>query len=368
MQDKVHQFTKNEIETIKRNLKEKVIGQDEACSEIISMLENQRIRIDDNSILGYFLFSWPSWCGKNLIVSTIAESLWWKLEILDASQYYSQEFTSLLWVSQWYAASDRKSILQEIYEHVLENNSDIYSSPKFILLIDELDKLKHNHDDKQPLMTALWAIMNILERAKHRTKSWDVELNLSNMILFMSSNLYLDKYVSKKDKWNSKKRRIWFATSDWEIDEEKEISKKRMILDNLKKDLWISVYSRLKNNVIVFNDIWDQIFEEIFKKEYNILIEWIKEKVPFNFNNYPDYTKYYEEYKNEIDPEIGWARQIKQIINKEVKASIIKEYLQNQLDENTSNLLKIIIIKHNEYMKYYREYSDESSNPESIPF
>ena len=123
---------KDKLETLEKNLKMLVFGQDEAIAELASAIKLSRAGLRDASkTIGSFLFSGPTGVGKTEVTKQLAKVMGVELIRFDMSEYMESHTVSrLIGAPPGYVGFDQGGLLTEA----------VTKHPHAVLLLDELEK------------------------------------------------------------------------------------------------------------------------------------------------------------------------------------------------------------------------------------
>jgi ATP-dependent Clp protease ATP-binding subunit ClpA len=123
---------KDKLESLEKNLKMLVFGQDEAIAELASAIKLSRAGLRDTSkTIGSFLFSGPTGVGKTEVTKHLAKVLGVELIRFDMSEYMERHTVSrLIGAPPGYVGFDQGGLLTEA----------VTKHPHAVLLLDELEK------------------------------------------------------------------------------------------------------------------------------------------------------------------------------------------------------------------------------------
>ncbi len=123
---------KDRLESLEKNLKMLVFGQDEAIAELASAIKLSRAGLRDTSkTIGSFLFSGPTGVGKTEVTKQLAKVLGVELIRFDMSEYMERHTVSrLIGAPPGYVGYDQGGLLTEA----------VTKHPHAVLLLDELEK------------------------------------------------------------------------------------------------------------------------------------------------------------------------------------------------------------------------------------
>lgn len=159
------------LETLEKELKERIIGQDEAVSALVRAIKRSYAGLNaPNRPIGSFLFVGPTGVGKTALATELADTMHIHFERLDMSEYMEAHTVSrLVGAPPGYVGYEQGGLLTEM----------IKKHPHTVLLLDEIEKA---HPD----------IMNILLQVMDGAKLTDnngVVSDFKNVVLIMTSNI-----------------------------------------------------------------------------------------------------------------------------------------------------------------------------------
>jgi ATP-dependent Clp protease ATP-binding subunit ClpA len=159
------------LKTLEKDLKEHIIGQDEAISVLSTAIKRSYAGLNaDNRPIGSFLFVGPTGVGKTALATQLAKTMHVHFERLDMSEYMESHTVSrLVGAPPGYVGYEQGGLLTEM----------IKKHPHTVLLLDEIEKA---HPD----------IMNILLQVMDGAKLTDnngVISDFKNVVLIMTSNI-----------------------------------------------------------------------------------------------------------------------------------------------------------------------------------
>ncbi len=159
------------LATLERDLKERIIGQDEAIHALSRAIKRAYAGLNrENTPVGSFLFVGPTGVGKTALATALAETMGVHFERLDMSEYMEPHAVSrLIGAPPGYVGFEQGGLLTEM----------IKKHPHTVLLLDEIEKA---HPD----------IMNILLQVMDGAKLTDnngIVSDFKNVVLIMTSNI-----------------------------------------------------------------------------------------------------------------------------------------------------------------------------------
>lgn len=123
---------RDKLESLEKNLKMLVFGQDEAISELASAIKLSRAGLRDSSkTIGSFLFAGPTGVGKTELTKQLAKVMGVGLIRFDMSEYIERHTVSrLIGAPPGYVGYDQGGLLTEA----------VTQEPYAVLLLDEIEK------------------------------------------------------------------------------------------------------------------------------------------------------------------------------------------------------------------------------------
>ena len=158
------------LQTLERDLKTVVFGQDKAISELSSAIKLARAGLrEPDKPVGSYLFSGPTGVGKTEVARQLSTILGIELVRFDMSEYMERHSVSrLIGAPPGYVGFDQGGLLTDAVDQ----------NPHVVLLLDEIEKA---HPD---LFNILLQVMDHGKLTDHNGKSVDFR----NVILIMTTN------------------------------------------------------------------------------------------------------------------------------------------------------------------------------------
>ena len=271
-------------------IKEKVFGQDEAVENVVKAVKLSRAGLnDDDKPVASLLFVGPTGVGKTEIAKTLAERLDIELVRFDMSEYAEkQSVAKLIGSPAGYVGYEDGGLL----------TSTIQKNPNCVLLLDEIEKA---HSD---IYNILLQVMDYATLSDNQGRKTDFR----NVILIMTSNAGASRL---------NKTAIGFG--------ERTI-KNECIDDEVKKVFSPEFRNRL-SKIVVFNSLNKEMAVKIVNKEIHNLEEKLRNK---NITLKLSKSCINHIIDKGISEEYG-AREIKRIIDREIKALLVDEILFGKL-------------------------------------
>jgi len=230
------------IEKIKKDLKDKIVGQDSAIQEVINIARKIKLGLKDDNKCYSLLFAGPTGVGKTELAKKFGEAIALKNVIkLDMSEYSEAHSVSkIVGAPPGYVGySDNKNILEEIK-----------NKPFSVLILDEIERAH------QSIINLLF---QVLDEGVIKDSKGDI-INLRNVIIIMTSNVGFDEV------------NVGFNKN---ID----------MLTKLKEQFSLPFINRI-DNIISFNHLEeDSIIKLIKNKLGKIKDKYKKKNVKIRFDN-----------------------------------------------------------------------------------
>lgn len=236
---------------MEEEMKEKVIGQDEAVSAISKALRRSRADLKDpRRPIGSFIFLGPTGVGKTFLARTLAEFMFGDADAMiqiDMSEYM-EKFTSSRMIGSppGYVGHDEGGQLSEA----------VRRRPYSVVLFDEIEKA---HPDVMHLM------LQILEEGKI-TDSQGRKIDFRNTIIIMTSNVGAELI--------KKQNVMGFGAPDLKNNHE---ALREKLMEEAKKAFKPEFLNRL-DDVIVFHPLDKPALTRIIDLEVAKVVERIKNK------------------------------------------------------------------------------------------
>ncbi|PDH50348.1 MAG: Clp protease ClpC [Cryomorphaceae bacterium MED-G14] len=298
---------------LEKNLKESIIGQDDAINVLVNAIQrNQTGLKDPNKPIGSFIFLGQTGVGKTQLAKNLGQELFNSKDSLirlDMSEYMEKFSVSrLIGAPPGYVGYDEGGQLSE----------KIRRKPYSIVLLDEVEKA---HPDVFNMM------LQVLDDG-YLTDSVGRKVDFKNTVIIMTSNIGTRKL---KD----------FGTGVGFDTEFRKKEKNKLSTEILKKSLGKKFSPEFLNRIdeiIVFNELEEKEIEKIVRIEIKKFINRLSEI----------------EYKVKIDSkaitflaskgfnqEFG-ARPVKRAIQKYIENEIAKRIVNNEIKKND-----LVSISHN---------------------
>lgn len=298
---KIQQNEFKKLENLEEKLKEKIIGQDKAISEIAAAIKRNRVQISPRRRPASFIFVGSTGVGKTELVKVLAKELFDtpdNLIRLDMSEYMEKHSASrIIGSPPGYVGYDESGQITE----------KVRQKPYSVLLFDEIEKA---HPDVMNIL------LQILDEGKI-TDSHGRVVNFENTVIVMTSNAGSDK----------KGGSMGFAKTMNELTKEKAMK----ALSNFLRPEFLSRV----DEIVVFNKLTCEDYILIAKLVLNEYVETLKENnIDFSFDEKS--LKILAE--KSIDGKNG-ARDLRNLIRKKVEDKLTTAIIKN----GSFNINKVIL-------------------------
>lgn len=299
---KVSQTENEKLRNMDKELKHKVIGQDEAIDKISKAIKRNRVGIKNkNKPIGSFMFLGPTGVGKTYLAKMLAESIFGSQDALirvDMSEYMEKHSVSkLIGAPPGYVG----------YEDGGQLTEKIRRKPFSVILLDEVEKA---HPDTFNIL------LQVLDDG-HLSDGLGRKVDFKNCLIIMTSNVG----ARKLQEFGTG---VGFGTKS-KMDGNDEVAE-GVIQDSLKKAFSPEFLNRI-DDVIVFKSLGKEEIKKIVDIPLIEVIERVKEmgytlKIDDTLKEYLVEKGYDEKYG---------ARPLNRAIQKYVEDPISEKVLENEL-------------------------------------
>ncbi len=292
----VSKLTKTEsqkILTLKDELEKRVIGQDEALTQISNSIIRSRAGLSDsNRPIGSFLFLGPTGVGKTEVAKALAEQLFdseKQIVRIDMSEYMEKESVSrLVGAAPGYVGYEEGGQLTEA----------VRRKPYSIVLFDEVEKA---HPD----------VFNILLQVLDDGRLTDGQgrtVDFTNTIIIMTSNL----------------------GSEFLLSDNKEEGRKK-VMELLKRSFRPEFINRI-DEIVMFNSLTESVVDKIVEKFLSLLKNRLANKeISFDY----DQKAVSFIHANSFDETYG-ARPIRRYIQSAVETPLANKILSGEVTKSVT--------------------------------
>jgi len=315
-------LTETETEKLKnldKDLKEEVIGQDEAIDVLSKAIKRARVGLkDENRPIGSFMFLGPTGVGKTELTKALAQNMFGSensMIRLDMSEYMeSHSVSKLIGSPPGYVGYDDGGQLTE----------QVRRKPYSIILFDEIEKA---HPDVFNML------LQILDDGR-LTDSNGRTVSFKNTVIIMTSNTGARNIVENKT--------IGFANKE-SADSNYEKNKIE-VMNELKRTFRPEFLNRL-DEIIVFKKLDKESVKKIAKLMIDKSIKKLEDR---NISIEIDDSLVEYIFKVGFDENYG-ARPLRRAVQSKIEDKFAEEILDGKVKNNNSYILKVendeIIIK-----------------------
>ena len=301
----------NALINMDKEIKAKVIGQDEAVEKIVKSIRRNRIGIKDpNRPIGSFIFLGSTGVGKTHIAKQIAKEMFGSEDALirvDMSEYQEKHSVSrLVGAPPGYVGYDDGGQLTE----------QVKNKPYSVILFDEVEKA---HRD------IFSVLLQILDDG-HATDALGRKINFKNTLIIMTTNLGVKKLQDFG-------QGIGFSSNKYSNEE----ARKQILMKELKNFFAPEFLNRI-DDTILFQTLTKENIDKIVSLE---LIKLEKRLSELKYTVTFDQTLVDYISKVGFDQVYG-ARPIKRAIQDKVEDYISELVLTGKLKEGKKLKLKVV--------------------------
>lgn len=282
---------KKSISLIKKDLKDKIIGQDEAINSVIKHMKKIKLGFKDNKCYS-MLFVGPTGVGKTMLAKIFGKSITKNVIKLDMTEYSEAHSVSkIIGAPPGYVGYDN-------YTNILES---IRTNPYSVLILDEIERAHPN---------VLNLFFNILDEG-YVKDSKDRIVRFDNVNIIMTSNIGFDDIHVGFTKLN------------------------RDIVQNKLKDYFNLPFLNRIDSIVIFNKMSEKSIEKLIKKKLDNLV-----------NKYSDYNiKISSNVISEIKDKSNYLEYGARKIDKIIKDNLQDVIIDNILDNKKDIVVDTILIK-----------------------
>jgi len=312
--EKLAESEKEKLLKMEKELKKRVIGQDEAIGVVSKAVRRGRTNMaDPKRPIGSFIFLGPSGVGKTQLAKTLAQFLFGKesaLIQLDMSDFMEKHAVSrLIGAPPGYVGYEEGGLLTE----------KIRRNPFSVILFDEIEKA---HPDIFNILLQILEEGQLSDNLGHT-------VNFKNTIIIMTSN------IGAKD--IAKEYSMGFKTAKKNINEHYKDLKKH--IEKEIKDVFRPEFLNRINEILIFQPLAEKALFKII----DILIKEVEErmtqyKVKLNLDRK---AKQYL-IKKGYNKAFG-ARPLKRAIQRDIEDVLAEEILKNNIKNNST--INITVVK-----------------------
>lgn len=304
----VTSMTKEESEKylyLDKNLKEVVIGQDEAIDSISKAIKRARVGLKNpNRPIGSFIFVGPTGVGKTYLAKSLAKELFGEEEAMiriDMSEYMEKFSVSrLIGSPPGYVGYDEGGQLTEA----------VRRKPYSVVLFDEIEKA---HPD------VFNTLLQVLDDGR-LTDSKGKVVDFKNTILIMTSNVGASSL--------QRKNTLGFSSGD-DVEKEEYKKNKEIISEELKKTFRPEFLNRL-DEIILFQNLTEKDVNKVSKLMLDEMVQRLA-KLDITVSYGEDLVDFVS--KEGFDKEYG-ARPLERVIRTQIEDSLAEAILREDVKKS----------------------------------
>ena len=309
---KLHESEKSRLLKLDKELKKRVIGQEDAVSAVARAVKRGRVGLKEkNRPIGSFLFLGPTGVGKTELSKALSETLFGSENALiriDMSEYMEKHTVSkMIGSPPGYVGFDDGGQLSE----------KVRRNPYSVVLFDEIEKA---HPD----------VFNILLQVLddgHITDSSGRKVSFKNCVIIMTSNAGANRIVDPK--------KLGFAGEDNEkVDYDKM---KSGVMDEIKNIFKPEFINRI-DDIVVFRMLNEDDMKKIVTNLSNDLVKRCKEQMDITLKVSEAVKKYI--VKTGANKKFG-ARPLKRAIQTNLEDLLSEEILKGNIENGDKITAKI---------------------------
>ncbi len=297
---------------MERELKKRLIGQNEAVKKVSDAIKRSRAGISDpDKPIGSFMFLGPTGVGKTELTKTLAEYLFDDEKALirvDMSEFMEKHSISkLIGSPPGYVGYDEGGGLTEKIKH----------RPYAVVLFDEIEKA---HPE----------VFNILLQVLDNGRLTDAKgrtVNFKNTVIIMTSNIgaeFIDKMES-----------IGFAS---DRNEKRQYDETKTNIEKALKDHFRPEFLNRLDDVIIFDILSKEAIEQIVEIQIKAVIERLANKqIRVKFSK----TVFKFLAEEGYNPHYG-ARPLKRLIQEKILNPLAQLIISQNLKENSSIVISVL--------------------------
>ncbi len=282
------------IKNIEKQLKGKIIGQEDAINKLMNITKRIKLGYKDNKVYS-LMFVGPSGVGKSMLAKIYAKALVGETDLirLDMSEYSdSMSINKIIGSAPGYVGyDDNNNILEKVR-----------NKPNSVILLDEIDKAHPK-------------IINLLYQVLEEGEVKDAKGNtirFDNNIIIMTTNIGYE-----------------FNNVGFNVEHENQI------ISALKSEFKIAFINRI-DGIVNFNKLTEENIRKIIKNELlKLQNKYSKHKINISKNVIQEIVKL-SNYKD-----FG-ARKVNKIITSNVENIIIDNIIDNKVEININSILNEI--------------------------
>lgn len=302
---------------LEENLKENIVGQNEAISLVSKAVRRNRTGFGDSSKPVSFLFTGPTGVGKTLLAKELSKLLFGSEDKLITINM--GEFTEKGSVSKLIGSS--AGFVGYGDKHLFET---VRKNPYSVILFDEIEKIGRNTE-------VLDLLLRVLDEGLITDSNGKV-INFKNAILIFTSNIGAS--ITQGETGNMMGFSI--ARNKDEADRIKNDDMKEKLKKELRNHMKPEFINRF-SNITAFNKLGENELTNIVRLMLNKLVIRTKENTGYDIEI--DESVVTEISKKGMDPKFG-ARPLARSIEDNLVDLLAEESLKGNMNKNKINKLK----------------------------
>ena len=310
--NRIAQAESSKLAALPEQIKDKVIGQDEAVNKVVKAIQRNRAGLKDpNKPIGSFIFLGQTGVGKTQLAKVLAKQLFDSesaLVRIDMSEYMEKfAISRLVGAPPGYVG----------YEEGGQLTEKIRRKPYAVVLLDEIEKA---HPDVFNML------LQVLDDG-YLTDSLGRKIDFRNTIIIMTSNIGARQLQDFG-------QGIGFQTSARKSQED---SHRKSVIENALKKTFAPEFLNRIDDVIVFNALDKEHINKIIDIELDKLYKRISDI---------GYTLTLSEKAKDFIADKGFdqqygARPLNRAIQKYVEDSLAEEIINGKLEEGDTILMEL---------------------------
>ena len=310
--NRIAQAESSKLAALPEQIKDKVIGQDEAVNKVVKAIQRNRAGLKDpNKPIGSFIFLGQTGVGKTQLAKILAKQLFDSesaLVRIDMSEYMEKfAISRLVGAPPGYVG----------YEEGGQLTEKIRRKPYAVVLLDEIEKA---HPDVFNML------LQVLDDG-YLTDSLGRKIDFRNTIIIMTSNIGAGQLQDFG-------QGIGFQTSARKSQED---SHRKSVIENALKKTFAPEFLNRIDDVIVFNALDKEHINKIIDIELDKLYKRISDI---------GYTLTLSEKAKDFIADKGFdqqygARPLNRAIQKYVEDSLAEEIINGKLEEGDTILMEL---------------------------
>ncbi len=306
---KIAQAESTRLLNMKKEMTQRVIGQDEAVSKIVKAIQRNRAGLKDpNKPIGSFIFLGSTGVGKTHLAKELSKFLFDKDDAIvriDMSEYMEKFSVSrLIGAPPGYVG----------YEEGGQLTERVRRKPYCVVLLDEIEKA---HPDVFHLL------LQVLDEGR-LTDSLGRKIDFRNTVVIMTSNIGARKISD-------------FGKGPGFYSEDQSDQQTKYIIEKALKKTFAPEFINRIDDLIIFNNLKEEDIDKIIDLELEELYKRINE-LGYEISITPETKKFIT--KKGLNIKYG-ARPIKRAIQKHLEDNIAEAIIDNSIKKGNEIMVSI---------------------------